>query len=144
MNETLKNETIFQDLINHKKEGDSVKNKIELIESLFKQFYSHLKTACNKGIAYVFQTGMTPIVMAKFTSGFNISTDLALREGFWNLYGFKKSEVEVLLESISENGFPNDIKNGIMKLLENEYGGYYFNPDQKECIFNTGSIFQNL
>ncbi|CAG8679842.1 15840_t:CDS:2, partial [Funneliformis caledonium] len=122
MNETLKNKPIFQDLTNHKKEGDSVKSKIELIESSFKQFYSRLKTACDKGIAYVFQTGVTPIVMAEFTSGFNISTDLALREEFWNLYGFKKSEVEVLLENISENGFPNDIKNGIIKWLENEYG----------------------
>ncbi|CAG8482792.1 12580_t:CDS:2 [Funneliformis mosseae] len=144
MNETLKNKPIFQDLTNHKKEGDSVKSKIELIESSFKQFYSRLKTACDKGIAYVFQTGVTLIVMAEFTSGFNISTDLALREEFWNLYGFKKSEVEVLLENISENGFPNDIKNGIIKWLENEYGGYYFNPDQKECIFNTGSILYSI
>ncbi|RHZ75539.1 hypothetical protein Glove_212g188 [Diversispora epigaea] len=34
MNETLKNETIFQDLTHHKKEGDSVKSKIELVENL--------------------------------------------------------------------------------------------------------------
>jgi len=55
MNETLKNKPIFQDLTNHKKEGDSVKSKIELIESSFKQFYSRLKTACDKGLPMFFK-----------------------------------------------------------------------------------------
>jgi hypothetical protein len=32
--------------------------------------------------------------MAEFTSGFNISEDLALNEKFWDLYGFKKCEFE--------------------------------------------------
>ncbi|CAG8752739.1 4308_t:CDS:2, partial [Cetraspora pellucida] len=70
MNEALRNETILQS----------------------SQQGNRLKTACDKGIARVFQTGVTPVVMAEFTSGFNISADLALREEFWDLYGFKKSD----------------------------------------------------
>ncbi|RHZ44563.1 hypothetical protein Glove_718g2 [Diversispora epigaea] len=129
MNEALKNESVLQPL-----------SKIEAVKSSFKQFYSRLKSACDNGIFYVFQTGVTPIVMAEFISGFNISTDLTLREKFWDLYGFKKSEVEFLLDNISGNRFSYGIKNGIMKWLENKYGRYYFNPYQKECVFNTGSI----
>ncbi|CAG8577197.1 7296_t:CDS:2, partial [Racocetra fulgida] len=133
MNEALRNETIYQNFTNHqKKENATIKNKIELIESSFKQFFSCLKTACDKGIAYVFQTGVTPIVMAEFTSGFNISSDLALLDEFWDLHGFKKSEVEFLLDNIFGNSFSFDIKNGIMKWLKDEYAGYYFNPDQQE------------
>ncbi|CAG8444428.1 382_t:CDS:2 [Ambispora gerdemannii] len=141
MNEALRNETILQDLTNHHNEEKvSIKSKIELIESSFKQFYSHLKTACDKGIACVFQTGVTPIVMAEFTSGFNISADLALREEFWDLYGFKKSDVELLLDNAFGNGFLFDVKEGIIKWLKKEIGGYFFNPDQPEGVFNTACI----
>src|SRR6266542_6146758 len=109
MNEALKNESVL-----HAHYKNSL-SRIEAMESSYKQFYSRLKSACDKGIAYVFQTGVTPIVMAEFTSGFNISTDLALREEFWDLYGFRKSEIEFLLDNIPGNLFSHEIKNGIMK-----------------------------
>jgi hypothetical protein len=76
MNEALKKETLLQVLTNHhKNESDSTKRKIELIESSFKQFFSRLKTASDGDVARVFLTGVTPIVMAEFTSGFNITED---------------------------------------------------------------------
>ncbi|CAG8785019.1 12006_t:CDS:2 [Dentiscutata erythropus] len=141
MNEALRNETILQDLTNHhNKESVFIKSKIELIESSFKQFYSRLKTACDKGITRVFQTGVTPVVVAEFTSGFNISADLALREEFWDLYGFKKSDVELLLDNAFGNGFLFDAKEGVIKWLKEEFGGYFFNPDQPEGVFNTACI----
>ncbi|CAH1762092.1 5816_t:CDS:2 [Entrophospora sp. SA101] len=87
MTEVLKNGSTLKPLIVHHKNSLS---RTEAMESSFKQFYIRLKSACDNGIAYVFQTGVTPIVMSEFTSGFNISTDLALREEFWDLYGFKK------------------------------------------------------
>nr|CAG8528188.1 5336_t:CDS:2 [Entrophospora candida] len=110
MIEALKNESTLQPLIAHHKNSLS---RTEAMESSFKQFYSRLKSVCDNGIAYVFQTGVTPIVMSEFTSGFNISTDLALREEFWDL-------------------------------KKDEYGGYYFNPDQQEGIFNTGNILYSV
>ncbi|CAG8689946.1 6009_t:CDS:2 [Funneliformis caledonium] len=80
MNEALKNQTPLQALTNHhKNEGDF---KIELMESSFKQLFSILKTACDGGIARVFLTGVTPVAMAEFISGFNISVDLTLNEEF--------------------------------------------------------------
>jgi hypothetical protein len=83
MNETLKNESLLKVLANHhKNEGDSTKSRLESIEGSFKQFFSRLKTACVEGVAHVFLTGVTPVVMAEFTSGFNISVDLALKKEF--------------------------------------------------------------
>ncbi|CAG8601944.1 9532_t:CDS:2 [Acaulospora morrowiae] len=137
MNEALGNETILQDLTNHHNESVFIKSKIRLIESSIGQFYSRLKTACDKGIARVFQTGVTPVVLTEITSGFNISADLALKEEFWDLYGFKKSDVELLLDNAFGNGFPFDVKEEIMKWLKEELGGYFFNPVQPEGIFNT-------
>ncbi|CAJ0927747.1 16653_t:CDS:2 [Entrophospora sp. SA101] len=40
--------------------------------------------------------------------------DLALKEEFWNLHEFKQSEVGHLLINISGNGFPHEIKDGII------------------------------
>src|SRR6185312_8525573 len=139
MNEALKNETLLQVITNHhKNEGDSAQSKIKKIESSFKQFYSRLKYACDEGIARVFQTGVTPVVMTEFTSGFNISKDLALREEFWDLYGFKKSEIELLLDN--SLGLPSDVKGGIMEWLKEENDGYFFNSDQTEGIFNPARV----
>ncbi|CAG8643742.1 11587_t:CDS:2, partial [Paraglomus brasilianum] len=136
MNEALKNETILQPLIAH--HSTSVQSKVEKIESSFKQFYSRLKYACDEGIARVFQTGVTPVVMTEFTSGFNISKDLALREEFWDLYGFKKSEIELLLDN--SLGLPSDVKGGIMEWLKEENDEYFFNSDQTEGIFNPARV----
>ncbi|RHZ67227.1 hypothetical protein Glove_302g33 [Diversispora epigaea] len=115
-------------------------SKIKLIESSFKQFYSCLKTACDKDIAYVFQTGVTSVDIAEFTTGFNISTDLILKEKFWNLYGFKKSEIESLLDNVFGNNFPSNIKEGIIKWLYENNEGYFFSPNQPEGIFNSSRI----
>ncbi|RGB32530.1 hypothetical protein C1646_790310 [Rhizophagus diaphanus] len=137
MNEALKNETLLRALnSHHKSESDSTKSRLESIESSFKQFFSRLKTACDEGVSRVFLTGVTPVVMAEFTSGFNISVDLALKKEFWDLYGFKKSEIEFLLDSFGNN-LSDYIKEKIMQWLKNENDGYFFHRNQSEGIFNT-------
>ncbi|CAG8766381.1 14411_t:CDS:2, partial [Funneliformis caledonium] len=116
MNEALKNKTLYH----HKDKGDI---KIELIESSFNQFFSILKTACDENIACVFLTGVTPVVMAEFTSGFNISVDLTLDEEFWDLYGFKKSEIKILLDKAFGYNLSDNIKEQIMSWLKEENDG---------------------
>ncbi|CAG8482700.1 11291_t:CDS:2 [Ambispora gerdemannii] len=95
-------------------------SRTEAIKSSFKQFYSRLKSACDAGIAYVFQTGVTPIVVAEFTSGFNISEDLALNKKNWDI--------------------PDNIKEELITWLKNENDGYFFHPRQPERIFNTARV----
>ncbi|RHZ54542.1 hypothetical protein Glove_426g58 [Diversispora epigaea] len=136
INEALKNDAILKPFIAHQKKEvyivQRAQSKVELMESSFKQFYSKLKDACNKNLARVFQTGVTPVIMA------NIDEDLTLGKEFWDLYGFKKSEVELLLDNAL--GLSPDVKRGIMEWLKEENDGYFFNPKQTEGIFNPAHI----
>ncbi|CAB4416494.1 unnamed protein product [Rhizophagus irregularis] len=142
MNEALKNEALLKALtIHHKNEGDSTESKLGLIESSYKQFFSRLKTACDEDIASVFLTGVTPIVMAEFTSGFNISKDLALNEQFWDLYGLKKCEIEFLLDkALGKNLSCSCIIKEAVSWLKEENDGYFFSRNQSEGIFNTARV----
>ncbi|RGB24870.1 hypothetical protein C1646_772519 [Rhizophagus diaphanus] len=141
MNEILRNKELLQTLISHHKtKDDFIKSKFKLIESSFIQFFSELKTACDEGIARIFLTGMTPISMDDFSSGFNISEDLALKEEFWDLYGFKKWDIKILLDKVLENNVSNDVKQKVMSWLIEENDGYFFHRNQSQGIFNTGYI----
>jgi Predicted AAA-ATPase len=44
-------------------------------------------------IARTFITGVTPLVLSEFTSGFNITVDISTRAKFWDLYGFSADDV---------------------------------------------------
>jgi hypothetical protein len=146
LNEALKNEELFKTLTNHhKNEGDFPK-KLKSIENSYKEFFSRLKTACDEGITYAFLTGVTPVDMSEFTSGFNISKDLALKEQFWDLYGFKKLEIESLLDKAIGNGLSNIGSNSsciikkIMSWIKEENDGYFFTRNQSKGIFNPAHV----
>ncbi|RGB32549.1 AAA-ATPase-like domain-containing protein [Rhizophagus diaphanus] len=100
MNTVLKNQLLRQDLSIYHKIKE--KAKIKLMENLFKQLFSMLKTACDKSIARIFLTGVIPC--------FNISEDLTLQKEFWDLYEFKKSEIEFLLDKIFGNSLLDNTK----------------------------------
>ncbi|RHZ49142.1 hypothetical protein Glove_529g25 [Diversispora epigaea] len=73
------------------------------------------KYVCDKGIARIFQTGITPVIMSEFTSGFNISEDITLNKKFWDMYGFKKSKIELLLNKTFGNRLQENIKEELIK-----------------------------
>ena len=61
-----------------------------------RKFYEVLKTGARDGIIdRIFVTGVTPITLDSFTSGFNIGRNLSLDEDFHDMLGF------------TENGFWN-------------------------------------
>ncbi|PKK57408.1 DUF1703-domain-containing protein [Rhizophagus irregularis] len=121
INAILKNQPLLRDLFIHNK--IKAEAKIELMESSFNRFFSMLKTACDESIARVFLTGVIPLVVAEFTSGFNISEDFTLQKGFWDLYGFKKSEIEFLLNKIFGNSLSDNTKKKIMSSLKKKNDG---------------------
>ncbi|CAB5167269.1 unnamed protein product [Rhizophagus irregularis] len=142
MNAVLKNQPLLRDLSIHNK--IKAEAKIKLMENSFKRFFSMLKTACDESIARIFLTGVTPFVMAEFTSGFNISENLTLKKGFWDLYRFKKSEIEFLLNKIFGNSLSDNIKKEIMFLLKKENDGYFFHRNQPEGIYNPARILYSI
>ncbi|CAG8468687.1 2169_t:CDS:2 [Funneliformis mosseae] len=105
---------------------------------------SILKTACDGGITRVFLTGVTPVAMAEFTSGFNISVDLTLDEEFWDLYGFKKTEIEILLDKAFGNNLSDNIKEKIMSWLKEETMGIFFTPNSSPASLQHSFRIPNL
>lgn len=100
------------------------------------QFYSSLKYACDNGLVRVFQTGVIPIGTADFNNVINLTQKIK----FWDLYGFKESEIEFLLNNTLEYDLSTDVKEGIMKWLKKEAYGYFFHRYQIEGIFNPAWV----
>ena len=106
------------------------------MERLLKKFYSHLNHACDGGTAHTFQTGEIP-----FTMNGNNLNDLTLHEKFWDLYGFKKCEIEFLLDKALGNNLSYScIIKETMSWLKEENDEYFFNHNQSEGIFNTAYV----
>jgi hypothetical protein len=95
-----------------------------------------LEHACDKGYARVFQTGVIPIA----TTDFDYFVDLTQKIKFWDMYGFKESEIEFFLNNTLEYELSTDVKEGIMKWLKKENYGYFFNRYQIEGLFNPAWV----
>jgi len=90
-----------------------------------RKFYEVLKTGARDGIIdRMFITGVAPITLDSFTSGFNIGTNLSLEEDFHNMLGFTEDETYKLIELVCpENSCPPD---NIYEQMTNYYNGYKF------------------
>ena len=62
-------------------------------QSLFRRFFSSIKDKFSEGgVGRVFITGVSPIPLNDFTSGFNISKQITHHEGFEGICGVYDSE----------------------------------------------------
>jgi len=118
-------------------------NTIKAGESIFKQFFSIIKMACDNYFARAFVTGVTPIVMTEFTSGFNNAMDLHLDHDFRYMYGFTKSDVMAGLNAITPV-LSDTTKKAILNKWQKDDGGYFFVKEQEEGIFNPTKIMYGL
>ena len=119
INEALGNMDLVKGL--QTKQTEESKEKITKIESKFKQIFSNFKEASEKKGAYVFVTGVTPLALTEFTSGFNNAYDISLDKNFNEMYGFTEEEVESLL-----NFTPETLRKGILNYLKEKYIYIYF------------------
>ena len=66
-----------------------------------RKFYEVLKTGARDGIIdRMFITGVTPITLDSFTSGFNIGRNLSLDEQFHDMLGFTEDEIRSLIQTV--------------------------------------------
>ena len=66
-----------------------------------RKFYEMIKNAAYEGIVNrFFATGVSPLTVDALTSGFNITSSLALDIDFHDLMGFKQAEVVYILQKI--------------------------------------------
>jgi Predicted AAA-ATPase len=66
----------------------------------YKNFFSALTTAIGQAIATCFITGVAPIALTEFSSGFNIAVDITTDPRFEGLYGFTEADVRRGLASV--------------------------------------------
>jgi hypothetical protein len=115
----------------------SVKQESGKIESQFRRFFSCLKEA-NKSEVYTFVTGVSPLCLTEFTSGWNHATRISDMEEFADLYGFTQEDILQGIKMIQPS-IPKQIQQMLLKHCDC-YDGYLFHPRQKQRLFNCGRV----
>jgi len=70
------------------------RNPLRRMENMYTEFFSKLKTACDENVARCFITGVIPLALNEFTSGFNIATHITNDLRFASLCGFTEADVQ--------------------------------------------------
>ena len=100
-----------------------------------RKFYELIKNAMGEGrIDRNFMTGVAPLTVDAMTSGFNTVKQLGLNEGFHELMGFKKAEVETIMQLV---GVTDSLMPQVMADLTAWYDGYLFNTNNAERLYNS-------
>ena len=109
-----------------------------------RKFYEVLKTGARDGVIdRMFITGVTPITLDSFTSGFNIGKNLSLHPNFHNMLGFTEKETYNLIEMMcaEHNGNVEEI---FPKIIE-YYNGYKFSSElENSRLFNPNMVLYYL
>lgn len=109
-----------------------------------RKFYEVLKTGARDGVIdRMFITGVTPITLDSFTSGFNIGKNLSLHPNFHNMLGFTEEETYKLVEMIcaEDNGNPENL----FPEMTEYYNGYKFSSELEDSrLFNPDMVLYYL
>lgn len=131
-----------------------------------REFYKTIKEGTARGtVGRIFMTGVSPVTLDDFTSGFNITKNISLHEDFNALCGFTEADVEEIVagfldepaetESIPPSSFagpapaapakkytfsPETLRNDLRRY----YNGYLFSRDGTERIFNPDMMLHFL
>jgi len=103
-----------------------------------RKFYEAIKVGTQSGIVdRLFITGVSPLTLDSFTSGFNMSTNISLYEEFNAIMGFKEAEV---LEILADIEVPKEERREVLALMKKWYDGYLFAKEAKEQIYNSDMV----
>lgn len=109
-----------------------------------RKFYEVIKTGTRDGIIdRIFITGVTPITLDSFTSGFNIGKNLSLHPKFHDMLGFTEKETYKLVEMIcaEHGGNPEEVSPEIIEY----YNGYKFSSElENSRLFNPDMVLYYL
>ncbi len=109
-------------------------------EGILKSIFKNIKAAASgNGLDRVFITGVSPVVMADISSGYNVATNIYRNPEFNDLCGFTEAEVEqVLLQTANEcqqKGQQLDTDSAI-NTMRQFYNGYCFNQHDFTSVYN--------
>ncbi|MEA3644161.1 MAG: AAA family ATPase, partial [Lamprobacter sp.] len=108
--------------------GEDRYNELVGGEGVIKTVFKVVKMAAEGGaLERVFITGVSPVVMADITSGYNVAKDITLEPELADLCGFHESEIAVVLDQIiAECGLPAAQAKEALDLMRAFYNGYNF------------------
>ncbi|WPL19550.1 putative AAA-ATPase [Thiorhodovibrio winogradskyi] len=107
-------------------------------EGLLKTVFKAVKSlASGAGIDRVFITGVSPVVLADISSGYNVSKDVSLDARFVDLCGFTEAEVAGVLDTLaSEQGRDQDWSARMLATMRTWYNGYRFGYEPGPGLYN--------
>ena len=116
-------------------------------EGILKSLFKIVKGSVAEGsIRRVFITGVSPLVLADMTSGYNVATDISLMPRFNTLCGITQPELGELVTGVLQHcGQDENQRDGLLQTLKQFYNGYRF-CDQltKPLLYNPILCFYFL
>ncbi len=97
-------------------------------EGVIKTVFKAIKSAAEgRGLDRVFITGVSPVVMADITSGYNVVKDISLTPALADLCGFHESEiVPILRRLVADCAQPAERIDEALGMMRTYYNGYNF------------------
>ena len=120
--------------------GEETYNKVTHAGGFLRNFFTNLKGLTdNREIDRLFITGVSPLVMADVTSGFNIGDNISQDPQLSAMVGINNEEAKQILDYYNSFGIFNQSLDSILEDFNQWYNGYSFNK-KLEKIYNTISV----
>ncbi|NEX15633.1 MAG: AAA family ATPase [Halochromatium sp.] len=107
-------------------------------EGLLKTLFKAVKSlASGQGIDRVFITGVSPVVLADISSGYNVSEDISLDSRFIDLCGFTEAEIAAVLDQLAAEQRRDQAWSArMLETLRTWYNGYRFGYEPGPGLYN--------
>jgi hypothetical protein len=107
-------------------------------EGLLKTAFKAVKSASEEGrLDRVFITGVSPVVLADLSSGYNVAKDISRWPQCLDLCGFTGDEVRAALDRVADtHSLPATLREEAFDTLQRFYNGYCFDATQTCPVYN--------
>jgi hypothetical protein len=112
-------------------------------EGLLKTVFKAVKSAAEEGgLDRAFITGVSPVVLADLSSGYNVVEPIGHLPAFADLCGFTHAEMRATLESLADgHGWDAARREEAFDTLQRFYNGYRFHPGQPPVYNPTLALY---
>ncbi|MCP4138324.1 MAG: AAA family ATPase [bacterium] len=126
-------------LIEHGKDTDE---KVTHSGGLLRNFFTIIKGGTqSKAIERLYVTGVSPLLLANVTSGFNIGDNISGRKTFNSMMGFTNNESIALVDYyIERHQIKQEDRKISLAIMEDYYNNYSFSDNINEKIYNTDMV----
>ena len=128
--------------------GDGRQRYEELVkgEGVFKTLFKNIKAAAaGQGLERVFITGVSPVVMADMSSGYNVAENIYLLPELNTLCGFTEAETMAALQQVAQHcGFDAAKTAEAMGMMRLFYNGYAFSTKAETLVYNPTLVLYFL